>query len=624
MSILEKVNFPSDLKILSDSSLAILAQELRELIINTVSKTGGHLGSNLGVVELTIALHKVFDLPKDKIIWDVGHQSYIHKIFTGRREQIGTLRQFGGLSGFPNRFESEYDTFGTGHASTSLSAALGIAVARDLKKEDFDIVAVIGDGALTGGMALEALNNAGDLQKKFLVVLNDNEMSIAKNVGAMSEYLYRMRTGSTYSRIKRDVDAVLKSIPTIGDQMVKTVDRVKNSVKFLLVPGMLFEELGFNYIGPVDGHDINKMIEIFEMTKHADRPAVVHVLTSKGKGYAPAEKKAASFHGVGPFSIETGDKTSISKVATYTEVFSNSLVNLAKEDKKIVAITAAMPDGTGLTAFAKQYPERFLDVGIAEQHAVTLAAGIATEGLKPVVAIYSSFAQRAYDQILHDVCLQKLSVVFALDRTGLVGDDGATHHGVFTYSYLRNIPNLVIMAPKDENELSHMLKTVIEHEGPVALVYPRGAGLGVEVADEMNVLPIGKAEIIEQGRDLVIWGIGSMVDRAKKVAQKLMAFDIKATIVNARFVKPLDTELLFSQVQENKYLVTMEENALAGGFGSAILEQLQQKGLLEQIKTLSLGFPDEFITHGDKELLFNSLQLDVDSMVEKIANFCRK
>lgn len=624
MSILEKVNFPNDLQALKDEELPILAQEIRDFIINTVSKTGGHLGPNLGVVELSIALHKVFNVPKDKIIWDVGHQSYIHKIFTGRRDRFDTLRKFGGIAGFPNIFESEYDAFGTGHASTSLSAAVGMAIARDIKKEDFNVVAVIGDGALTGGMALEALNNAGDLQKKLLIVLNDNEMSIAKNVGAMSEYLYRMRTGPTYSRIKNDVDTVLKSIPTIGDQMLKTVERVKNSVKFLLVPGMLFEELGFNYIGPVDGHDVDKMVDIFEMTKHTDRPTVVHILTCKGKGYAPAEKKAASFHGVGPFSIDTGNKSSTSKVSTYTEIFSSSLINLAEKNEKIVAITAAMPDGTGLTAFSQKFPKRFFDVGIAEQHAVTLAAGIATQGLKPVVAVYSTFAQRAYDQILHDVCLQNLPVVFALDRTGLVGDDGATHHGVFTYSYLRNIPNMVIMAPEDENELSYMLKTAIEYNGPVALVYPRGAGLGVEIDDEVDVLPIGKAKVIEDGKALSIWAIGSMVDRAKKVSTKLQEQGIKATIVNARFVKPIDNELLFSLVKENKYLVTMEENVLAGGFGSAILEQLGQAGLLNQVKVLSLGFADEFITHGDRELLLDSLNLDIESMVQKIADFCKK
>lgn len=623
MRLLDAINNPADLKKLDVTLLPALAQELRSLVINTVSKTGGHLAPNLGVVELTLALHRVFDLPKDKIVWDVGHQAYIHKILTERKDDFSTLRQFGGLCGFPSRQESEYDAFGTGHASTSISAALGMAVARDLQGDDYNVVAVIGDGSFTGGMAFEALNHAGELQRKMLVVLNDNEMSIAKNVGAMSEYFYRMRTGPTYSRIKRDVESLIKHLPAISSSMMHTAERVKNSVKFLLVPGMLFEELGLNYIGPIDGHDITRMSEVFEMTKHSDKPTVVHILTQKGKGYAPAEEKAASFHGVGPFAIATGDKAVKSKVPTYTEVFSQTLIELAKKDKRITAITAAMPDGTGLTQFGQKYPARFFDVGIAEQHAVTLAAGMAAEGLRPLVAIYSTFLQRAYDQIIHDVCLQNLPVVFAVDRTGLVGDDGATHHGMFTFSYLRTIPNLIVMAPKDENELIAMLATAFSLEKPVAVLYPRGNGLGVELDFEQYQLAEGKAEVLQQGSELVIWAIGSMVQHAEKIAEKLAEFAIKPTIVNARFAKPLDTELLQATVGKHKFLVTLEENTSVGGFGSGILEKLEQLNLLDKIKTLTLGLPDEFLTHGKNALIMESLWLDDDSLTKRIADFCR-
>lgn len=622
MNLLETINKPEDLKKLDAALLPRLAKEIRTLVINTVSQTGGHLAPNLGVVELTLALHRVFDLPKDKIVWDVGHQSYIHKILTERREQFSTLRQFGGLCGFPNRSESIYDAFGTGHSSTSISAALGMAVARDLKGEDFNVIAVIGDGSFTGGMAFEALNHAGEMQKKMLVVLNDNEMSIAKNVGALSEYFYRMRTGPTYARIKRDVDAILKHLPPISSKMIHTAERVKNSVKFLLVPGMLFEELGLNYIGPVDGHDIERMTEVFEMTKHSDKPTVVHVLTCKGKGYAPAEEKAENFHGVGPFAIATGDKSASSKIPTYTETFSKALVALAEKDKRIVAITAAMPDGTGLTRFSKKFPRRFFDVGIAEQHAVTLAAGMACDGLKPLVAIYSTFLQRAYDQIIHDVCLQNLPVVFAVDRTGLVGDDGATHHGVFTFSYLRNIPNLTIMSPKDENELVAMLETAFELDSPVAVLYPRGSGLGVEVNWEPEILERGKAELLQKGKDVVIWAVGSMVQHALNISYKLAEQGINPSVVNARFIKPLDTQLLLETVQDNKYLVTLEENTVEGGFGSAVLEKLQNLELLQKIKTLSIGLPDTFVTHGKNTLLLESLKLDADSLTQQIATFC--
>ncbi len=623
MDFLEKINSPCDMKKLSISDLYILAEQIRSLIVDTVSKNGGHLGSNLGVVELTLALHKVFETPQDKLIWDVGHQSYIHKILTGRKEQFSTLRQFGGLCGFPNRSESEHDSFGTGHSSTSISAALGFAIARDLNNDDYNVVAVIGDGSFTGGMAFEALNNAGELQKKMLVVLNDNEMSIAKNVGALSEYLYRMRRAPTYSRIKRDIESVLRTIPAIGEQMSKTVERVKNSVKFLLVPGMLFEELGFNYIGPVDGHNIEKMVEIFELAKSSDKPTVVHVLTQKGKGYAPAEQKAERFHGVGPFEVKTGDKQQSSKRLTYTQVFSQAIIDVAQKDDKIVAITAAMPDGTGLTEFSHVFPNRFFDVGIAEQHAVTMAAGMACEGLKPVVALYSTFAQRAYDQIIHDVCLQNLPVVFALDRSGLVGDDGATHHGVFAYSFLRSMPNIVIMSPKDENELVAMIGAAFSLNKPVAILYPRGDGLGMPIDWQPQPLEFFKAQEVVVGQDVVVWAIGSMVARAKDVCDKLSKIGVKAGLVNARFAKPLDLELLQATAQKYKKIVTLEENALAGGFGSAILEALQDLGQLKFTEVLNLGFKDEFIAHGNKELLFRDLQLDVDSIVDKVTAFCR-
>ena len=624
MGILERISSPVDLKLLDKALFPRLAEEIRELIINTVSNTGGHLAPNLGVVELTIALHRVFNCPKDKFIWDVGHQSYVHKLFTGRQSEFHTLRQFNGLCGFPNRSESEYDAFGTGHASTSLSAALGMAVARDIKKEAHNVVAIIGDGALTGGMALEALNDIGHQQRKMLIILNDNEMSIAKNVGAMSEYLYRMRTGPTYSRIKRDVESVLKSIPSIGDKMIQTVERVKNSVKFLLVPGMLFEELGCNYIGPLDGHNIEAMLDVFELTKTSTRPTVVHLLTSKGKGYAPAEQKARSFHGTGPFSIETGAKESNGSIPTYTDIFSKTLIEIARENKLITAITAAMPDGTGLDKFQKEFPERFFDVGIAEEHAVTFAAGMAADGLKPVVAVYSSFMQRAYDQAVHDVCLQNLPVVFALDRSGLVGDDGATHHGVFTFSFLRTIPNLTIMAPKDENELKDMLYTAFSLDTPVAILYPRGAGRGVQLKEKADILPVAKAEIIKEGKDVTIWAIGSFMQYAEKVVQKLDEYGISSTLVNARFVKPLDKDVLLDLSKKCSKIVTMEENQLAGGFGSAILESLQAEGLLDKVQVLSLGLPDKFVPHGSKDLLLKSIELDVDSMVEKVKDFLKK
>ena len=621
--LLNKIDSPKDIKNLNYDALKELAQEIRDYMIEVISKNGGHLAPNLGVVELTLALHKVFNCPKDKIIWDVGHQSYIHKIITGRREAFKTLRQYNGLSGFPKIQESEYDAFGTGHSSTSISAALGMAIARDLKGEDNEVIAVIGDGSMTGGMAYEALNNAGDLQKKLIIILNDNEMSIAKNVGAMSDYLYQLRTAKTYTRIKKDLEGWLKH-KNYGENIINIVRRVKGSVKYLLVPGSVFEHLGFKYYGPVDGHDLEHLVEVLEVAKATPGPVIIHVITKKGKGYEPAEKSPNKFHGTGPFDIATGKKiTKPGAPVTYTEVFGKTLVDIAKDDKNIVAITAAMPDGTGLNYFADAYPDRFFDVGIAEQHAVTAAAGMAAAGLHPVVAVYSTFMQRAFDSVLHDICMQNLPVVLGLDRAGLVGDDGYTHHGVFDYSYLRLMPQMTIMAPKDENELRHMLATAVNFNGPIALRYPRGSGLGVEITEALHTLPIGKAEEIKTGSDVCLWAVGSMVDEAVKAAEALAEQGISAGVVNMRFVKPLDTELLVKTALQCKNIVTLEEGTVEGGAGSAVLEELNDNGLVGKVKVLSLGIPDKYIPHGDKKLLLRDIGLDHDSIVKRIAEFLK-
>ena len=621
--LLNKIDSPKDIKNLNYDALKELAQEIRDYMIEVISKNGGHLAPNLGVVELTLALHKVFNCPKDKIIWDVGHQSYIHKIITGRREAFKTLRQYNGLSGFPKIQESEYDAFGTGHSSTSISAALGMAIARDLKGEDNEVIAVIGDGSMTGGMAYEALNNAGDLQKKLIIILNDNEMSIAKNVGAMSDYLYQLRTAKTYTRIKKDLEGWLKH-KNYGENIINIVRRVKGSVKYLLVPGSVFEHLGFKYYGPVDGHDLEHLVEVLEVAKATPGPVIIHVITKKGKGYEPAEKSPNKFHGTGPFDIATGKKiTKPGAPVTYTEVFGKTLVDIAKDDKNIVAITAAMPDGTGLNYFADAYPDRFFDVGIAEQHAVTAAAGMAAAGLHPVVAVYSTFMQRAFDSVLHDICMQNLPVVLGLDRAGLVGDDGYTHHGVFDYSYLRLMPQMTIMAPKDENELRHMLATAVNFNGPIALRYPRGSGLGVEITEPLHTLPIGKAEEIKTGSDVCLWAVGSMVDEAVKAAEALAEQGISAGVVNMRFIKPLDTELLVKTALQCKNIVTLEEGTVEGGAGSAVLEELNDNGLVGKVKVLNLGIPDKYIPHGDKKLLLRDICLDHYSIVKRIAEFLK-
>ncbi|MDY5046003.1 1-deoxy-D-xylulose-5-phosphate synthase [Phascolarctobacterium sp.] len=616
-NILETINSPADVKALSLDELKQLAEEIRQFLISVISKTGGHLAPNLGVVELSLALHRVFSTPEDKIVFDVGHQSYIHKIITGRREQFPTLRQYGGLSGFPKRSESEHDAFGTGHSSTSISAALGMAVARDLQGKDYNVVAVIGDGSMTGGMAFEALNNAGTLHKKMIVVLNDNEMSISKNVGAMSEYLYQLRTGETYNKIKHDIEGWLKNME-FGTDVLKAIRRLKGSVKYLMVPTSIFEELGFTYLGPVDGHDLQGLTEVLQAAKKIDGPVLVHVLTKKGKGYKPAEESPNKFHGTGPFEIATGKKIANPNAPiTYTEVFGKTLTELANEDKEIIGITAAMPDGTGMSTFAKAHPERFFDVGIAEQHAVTSAAGAAAAGMKPVAAIYSTFLQRAYDSVLHDICMQKLHVTLCLDRAGLVGDDGYTHHGVFDYAYLRSMPEMTIMAPKDENELRHMLKTAVDYDGPVSVRYPRGSGVGVEINEPMHSLPIGKAEVLREGKDVCLWAIGSMVQSALQVAAKLAEQGISAGVVNMRFAKPLDKELLLAHAAQYGKIVTLEEGALQGGVGSAVLETLNEAQILQQCRVLTLGIPDEFVLHGDKKLLMKDLGLDVDAIVAK-------
>lgn len=594
-SLLEKIDSPEDLRSLSIEQLTRLAAELREEIVRVVSQTGGHLAANLGVVELTLALHRVFSAPRDKIVWDVGHQAYIHKLLTGRRDRFPTLRCYGGISGFPKRDESEYDCFGTGHASTSISAALGMVAARDLAGEDYRVVAVIGDGALTGGMAFEAMNHCGQLGKDLIVVVNDNEMSIAPNVGAMSAYLTKLRLAPTTERAKRDLKAVISRIPALGDPVWRAMERVKGGVKYLLVPGMLFEELGFTYYGPLDGHNLSTLINTFREVRHQKGPIVVHVVTHKGKGYKPAESNPEKFHGTNPFIVETGSEAEPQGGTSYTSVFGKTLVELAKKDERIVAITAAMPEGTGLKQFAACFPNRFFDVGIAEQHAVTFAAGLAAQGLKPVVAIYSTFLQRAYDQLIHDVCLQRLPVTFAVDRAGLVGQDGPTHHGAFDLTYLRAVPNLVVMAPKDEPELQRMMATALALDGPAAIRYPRGVGPGNALLDDPKPLDVGRGEVLREGTDVAIIGIGEMVQTALKAAELLAKDGIEARVVNARFAHPMDAALLKDTAARIQRIVTIEENTVQGGFGSGVLEILADQS---DVRVLCLGLPDAFMGHG--------------------------
>lgn len=608
--ILDKIDGPTDLKKLAAKDLPLLAAELRDIIIATCAANGGHLAPSLGVVELTIALHRVFETPCDRIVWDVGHQAYAHKLLTGRRDRFATLRTQGGISGFPKRAESPHDAFDTGHSSTSISAALGFAVARDLKKAGNKVVAVIGDGSMTGGLAYEGLNQAGHLNRDLVVILNDNEMSIAENVGALSSFLSRTITSEFVHKIKKDVEGFLVGLDSLGQGMLKVARRAEESLKGLFTPGMLFEAFGFEYIGPIDGHDLVALQETLENVKRFDDAVLIHVLTKKGKGYLPAEKNPSLFHGVGPFDVATG-KVLKSKGggASFTAVFGDVLKEIAVDDEKVVAITAAMPDGTGLTPFAREFPQRFFDVGIAEQHGVTFAAGLAAEGFKPVFAVYSSFLQRAYDQVFHDVCLQNLHVVFAIDRAGVVGSDGPTHHGLFDLSFLRHLPNMTLMAPKDENELQHMILTALEHDGPVAVRYPRGNGVGVPLDQSLRKLPVGKGEILRDGADGALIALGTMVYPALAAADSLAAEGIELAVVNARFVKPLDSELLLSMASRKGHLFTVEENALQGGFGTAVMELLEIEGI-EGVEVTRFGYPDRYLEQGEQHDLRAACGLD--------------
>jgi 1-deoxy-D-xylulose-5-phosphate synthase len=614
--LLEQINSPEDVKKFPPAQMDALAKEIRALMINSIANTGGHLAPNLGVVELTLALHYVYNSPKDKLIWDVGHQSYVHKLLTGRKDRFQTLRQFRGLSGFPKTSESEHDSFNTGHSSTSISAALGMAIARDLLKEEYAVIAVIGDGALTGGMAFEALNHAGHLKTDLTVVLNDNEMSISNNVGAMSSYLSRLRTDPMYEKGKEEVEQLLRKIPAIGPKVLRVVDRIKDSLKYLVVPGMLFEELGFTYLGLVDGHNFIEVKTVLERAKQIKGPKLIHILTTKGKGYSPAEKNPDKFHGIGPFDVATGTVYDNKELPTYTEVFGKAIIDLAEENEKILAITAAMPDGTGAASFAKKFPRRFFDVGIAEQHAVTMAAGLATKGFVPVVAIYSTFLQRAFDQVLHDVCLQNLPVVFAIDRGGLVGDDGETHHGLFDLSYLGSMPNLIFMAPKDEAELRDMLYTATQLNCPAAVRYPRGKGLGVRLNEEFHRLPVGKGELLMQGDDLTLVAIGSMVKFAMGAANLLKEKGINAGVINSRFISPLDGQLINSEAEKTGKVVTIEENILSGGFGSKVTALLIAQGIHAEI--LQLGINNQFVEHGSVEILREEYGLNDQGIVKSI------
>ncbi|MBW1782052.1 MAG: 1-deoxy-D-xylulose-5-phosphate synthase [Deltaproteobacteria bacterium] len=608
--LLDKINSPADLKGLSLERLQQLAGEIRQKIIETTSKTGGHLAPSLGAVELAIALHLVFEAPKDKIIWDVGHQAYAHKLITGRRDRFHTLRTYGGISGFPKRSESPYDTFDTGHSSTSISAGLGISTAKCLKGEKGKVISVIGDGSMTAGMAFEGLNQAGETEKNLIVVLNDNAMSIAPNVGAFSSFISRKMTGKRFVNLRKDLENFIKSLPGVGENILSLVRKSEDSFITFFTPGMMFEAFKFKYIGPIQGHRLDRLIEAFRNASHLEGPVLVHALTVKGKGYAFAEKDPAYFHGVGSFEIPTGSPSKGKPKAppSYTSVFGSTMVDLAQKDDNLFAITAAMPEGTGLAEFSESFPDRFLDVGIAEQHAVTFAAGLATEGFKPVVAIYSTFLQRAYDQIIHDVCLPNLPVVFALDRGGLVGEDGPTHHGHFDVTYLRSLPNMTFMAPKDENELRHMLYTALQHSGPVAIRYPRGKGVGVPIDPEYKLIPIGKAEVVREGDALQILALGSMVAPSLDAAASLEREGVSVGVVNCRFVKPLDRALVDMGASSARVLV-VEENIRQGGLGGAVFE-LFNDAELRDVRVRRIGLPDKFVEHGPPEFLRAKYGLD--------------
>jgi 1-deoxy-D-xylulose-5-phosphate synthase len=614
MRLLDGIEGPEDFRELSIKDLETLAQEIREAILDVVSQTGGHLAPSLGVVELTLALHYVFHTPEDKIVWDVGHQAYAHKLVTGRKGLFHTLRQYGGISGFPKPSESLYDAFATGHSSTSLSAALGLAVARDFQGKGSKVVAVIGDGSMTAGLAFEGLNHAGQLDRDLVVILNDNEMCISPTKGALSHYLSRRMADPRYLHFREEIKRLAAGKPG-GDVLLGAVRKFEESVKGFFTPGILFEELGFKYVGPVRGHHLGELVRTLEAVKKAKEPILVHVLTRKGKGYEPAEREPHRFHGVGPFHIETGESKAKGKIS-YTQAFSQALLRLAEEDDRVVAITAAMPDGTGLTPFARRFPQRFFDVGIAEQHAVTFAAGLAAQGMRPVVAVYSTFLQRAYDQIIHDVALQNLPVTFALDRGGLVGADGPTHHGVFDLSYLRCVPRMVLMAPGNEEDLARMLKTALTWEGPIALRYSRGEATGVGVPREIEPMEVGKGELVREGKDLVLLVAGHLLREAREAVGLLEERGINPALVNARFVKPLDKDLILQWATLTGRVVTLEENAILGGFGSAVLELLAEEGVM--VPVLNLGIPDDFVTHGSLRELRKDLGLDGTSLAYRI------
>lgn len=614
--ILDSINNPNDIKNIDPSKYQELSQEIRDFLIEKISKSGGHLGSNLGAVELTMALHLVADLPKDKIVWDVGHQSYTHKLLTGRREGFDNLRKFGGMSGFPKRKESDCDAFDTGHSSTSISAGLGLAKARDLNGDDYGVFAVIGDGAMTGGMAFEAMNNAARLKTNYIIVLNDNNMSIAENVGGFSKYLRAIRTVDAYKNFKIGLEDSILKLPK-GDALLDTLKRYKSGFKQLVVPGMLFEDMGLTYLGPVDGHDINAMVKIFKEARKIPKCVLVHVLTKKGKGYAPAERHPARFHGAEPFDIETGLPSSNRTKANYTDVFSTVMLKLAERNPKVCAITAAMPDGTGLKRFASKYPDRFFDVGIAEEHAVTFAAGLAAGGLRPIVAIYSSFLQRAYDQIIHDVCIQNLPVVFAVDRAGIVGSDGETHQGIFDLSYLSSIPNMTVMAPKNKWELSDMLKFALTRQTPIAIRYPRGLAYD-GLKDNRADIEYGKSEIITEESGIALYAVGSMVKTACEVRDILLEKGIKSSIVNARFVKPIDEAMVDYLSSNHETIVTLEENVLSGGFGEKVLDYVYNNNL--NVKVINIALPDDYVEHGNVALLAKEVGIDAVSIADRIIN----
>lgn len=616
---LTSISSPSFLKRLDNEQLKDLSEDIRSFLIEKLSVTGGHIGPNLGVVELTVALHKAFNSPEDKFLWDVGHQAYVHKILTGRADQFDTLRQYKGLCGFPKMIESEHDVWEAGHSSTSLSAAMGMAKARDIQNKKNFVIPIIGDGALTGGMALEALNHIGHEKTDMIVILNDNEMSIAPNVGALHNVLGKLRTHGTYNKAKDEIESLLKKIPAVGGKLAGTAERLKDSLKYLLVSGAFFEELGFTYLGPIDGHSFEDLEENLRNAKKMKGPVLIHVITKKGKGFKPAEQdKIGTWHGTGPYKMETGDFVkSASKAPSWSGLVAETARKLAREDKRIVAITPAMPVGSKLEGFASEFPDRMFDVGIAEQHATTMAAGMAAEGMKPLLVIYSTFLQRAYDQVLHDICRQKLNVVIGIDRSGLVGADGETHQGVFDISFLRHMPNMVIMMPKDENEGQHMVKTAFDYsEGPIALRYPRGNGLGVPMDEELTPIPIGSWEVLKEGSQAVILTFGTTIPMALKAADELSKLNISVEVVNARFIKPLDEAMLKDIQLRNMPIITVEESALQGGFGSAVLEYYNEQNLQASVKRI--GIPDMFIEHGEVNQLLEEINITSDSIVDLV------